>query len=88
MTTAKLAPPEQPFLTVVYKTGDSADIALDPLSIYEASEDGHTSPIGLTYAAAWISAGKPEGDLKSWLATVASAVEVQRSVPLKGGTKR
>ena len=80
--------PTQDVYVITYKDGRVEKVPFGPLELYEAAELGNTSVLGLSYAAAWIAAGRPEDDLKKWLAGVYQIREEQQPVPLKGGTKR
>jgi len=64
---AKPAPPKQTVVKISFADGTESEYPLTPVHIYNASVEGFTTPITLTYGAAWCAAGKPLGSIEKWL---------------------
>jgi hypothetical protein len=90
MPAPKAAPdaPKQTYVKVTYIDGSTDEFQVTPLNVYQAGVEGFASAVTLTFGAAWISAGRPDGDIEKWLARLASVAEEERQVPLSNGKPR
>jgi len=79
-----VTPIKQSVVTVTTKDGAVEQYPLSPLNIYHAGK-AETSPIGITFHAAWLQAGKPAGSLEQWLDGLVEVREEELDVPPTNG---